>query len=190
MFSRSSTLILAIYALLLLGCTFAAGENTVTTTNTAAATPEPKPTKYVVPDEFMNAKPEELCDRLADIEVMPYKDPNDTDPIYEALIAKGKDAYPCLLNKITDATKMPDPRRAPHWQHYAVGDTAVFILVRSIGAGDERLEEKLLIEMLPPASREEWKTNGVYAYFNYVSEPKHRRDLQRWWKKWLDDNKK
>lgn len=190
MFLRSSTLILATYALLLFGCTFAAGENKVGPSKTVAPTPEPKPTKYVVPDELTNASPEALCERLADIKVIPHKDPNDTDPIYEALIAKGKDAYPCLLNKITDNTKMPDPRGAPIWQNYAVGDTAVFILVNSVSAGDWQLEEKLLIEMLPPASREEWKTNGVYAYFNYVSEQANRKELQRWWKKRLDANKK
>lgn len=153
------------------------------------ATPEPQPTKFVVPAEFLNATPEQLCNRLSEIKVLPHKDPNDTDPIYEALIAKGPNAYPCLLEKITDRTRMPDPRQAPIWQHYAVGDTAVFILVRSIGGENDRLREELLKEMLPPRYREEWTTNGVYAYFNYVSKSKNRSALQSWWKNWLNENK-
>lgn len=31
---------------------------------------------------------------------------------------------------------------------------------------------------------------GVYAYFNYVSDPSGRRAVQNWWKKWLKENKK
>ncbi|MFN0279112.1 MAG: hypothetical protein ACKVRN_10980 [Pyrinomonadaceae bacterium] len=83
---------------------------------------------------------------------------------------------------------MNDPREAPVWSHYAVGDTAVFVLVSSVSGDDDKLEGSLLKEMLPPKYREE--TNGVYAYFNYVSEPKNRKELQNWWKNWLIKNKK
>lgn len=76
---------------------------------------------------------------------------------------------------------MDDPRSAPIWEHYKVGDTAVFLLV-DIAGNDELLEE-----MLPPPYRKEWKTNGIYAYFNYVSEPANRRLLQKWWKAWAKD---
>ncbi len=84
---------------------------------------------------------------------------------------------------------MPDPRQAPHWEHYAVGDTAVFILVDIISKDDDRLAAKLLVDMLPPAYRKEWKTNGVYAYFNYVSELNNRKELRQWWKNWLKNHK-
>jgi hypothetical protein len=154
------------------------------------STPQPEPTKFVIPTEFLNATPEQLCARLAEIKVMPSKDPNDTDPIYEALITKGDAALRCLLEKVTDNTRMADPRSAPHWQHYAVGDTAVFMIVQIVGGGDGLEQERLLTEMLPADSRQEWKTNGVYAYFNYVSEPRNRKALQRWWKKWLADHKR
>lgn len=135
-----------------------------------------------------NAK--NLCNQLVKIKKLPYRDPADTDPIYEALIAKGADAYSCLIEKITDTKKMKDPREAPMWSHYTVGDTAVFVLVRSVSNGDEKIEERLLKEMLPPKYREEWKTNGVYAYFNYVSESKNRNELQRWWRNWLKEKTK
>jgi hypothetical protein len=152
--------------------------------------PNTEPPSPTIDPELLNAQPTELCDRLAEIKKLPYRDPSDTDAIYEALIAKGEQAYPCLVEKITDSKKMPDPRDAPVWPHYAVGDTAVFILVRSVSGENDSLEEKLLLEMLPKNYREEWKTNGVYAYFNYVSAPKNRKELQRWWKNWIGKNNK
>jgi hypothetical protein len=192
MFFRIVVLVLGLNIIFSIGCAPIAGEGDRITSakSELPETPEPQPTKRAVPFEILNSSPTELCDRLSEIELLPYKDPNETDPIYEALVAKGAQAYPCLVEKITDKKRMPDPRQAPHWQHYAVGDTAVFILVRIIGGDDDLLQEKLLKEMLPPPYREEWKTNGIYAYFNYVSEPKNRKELQKWWKNWLNDYKK
>jgi hypothetical protein len=85
---------------------------------------------------------------------------------------------------------MKDPREAPVWRHYAVGDTAVFILLRVVTKDDNQEWEKLFLKMLPPESQEEWKTNGIYAYFNYVSESKNRKSLQIWWKNWLKEKSK
>lgn len=189
---RISAFIIGTLGVLSIGCSIVANDkgSIVSTLTGVPSTPEPAPTKPPIPVQLLNASAAELCDRLGEITLLPYKDPNETDPIYEALIAKRAEAYPCLVEKITDKKRMPDPRQAPHWQHYAVGDTAVFILVQIIGGDDDLLQEKLLREMLPPPYREEWKTNGVYAYFNYVSEPKNRKELQKWWKNWLSDNKK
>jgi len=148
---------------------------------------EKRPPIYV---HIANMTAAELCDRLISIDTMPSRDPNVTDPIYESLIAKNDEATPCLVDKISDATPMPDPRYSvPHWQHFAVGDAAVFVLI-DILRKDDLEREKLLIEMLPPKYQEEWKPNGIYAYFNYVSETKNRKALQNWWKKGLKENKK
>jgi hypothetical protein len=175
----------------LLACSSVPAEMTSAEISTieTAQTPEPKPTKFAIPAELLNATPEELCSRLGEIRKLPYRDPNDTDPIYEALMAKGEKAVDCLVAKIPDATLMPDPREAPTWQHYAIGDTAVFVLIRILQEEDPKREE-LLVEMLPPTFQKEWKTNGIYAYFNYVSEPANRKNLQRWWQNWLKENKK
>jgi hypothetical protein len=162
--------------------------NAISPTN-ATVTPAPQPTKFVVPPDLLESTPDALCNRLSEIKLLPGKDPFESDPIYEALMAKGDAAVPCLVEKVADKTPMRDPRQAPKWQHYAVGDTAVFILV-DITREDDREREKLLIEMLPPPFREEWETNGVYAYFNYVSEPRNRKKLQGWWKKWLEENRR
>ena len=117
-----------------------------------------------------------LCKRLDEIKKLPNRDPNDSDPIYEAILKNGNDAIQCLIEEITNELPMSDPRGGPVWQHYKVGDTAIFVLVRIIGNDD------LLQEMLPLEYRDEWKTNGIYAYFNYVSETQNRRQLQQWWK--------
>ena len=153
------------------------------------ATAKPAPTKPPVPAELLTAAPNALCGRLSEIKIIPHRDPTVTDPIYDALIAKGDDVIPCLVDKITDKTLMQDPREAPTWQYYAVGDTAVFLLIDILRDNDAE-RAKLLIEMLPKKYKEEWKTNGVYAYFNYVSEPTNRRELQSWWKNWLKENRK
>jgi hypothetical protein len=82
---------------------------------------------------------------------------------------------------------MRDPREAPIWENYKIGDTAVFILVdiaKNVGIATD----EILQEMLPVKYRKEWKTNGVYAYFNYVSESKNRAELQKWWQIWIKEN--
>lgn len=171
------------------GCSSAEPDgNNSASQNVTRATPEPEPTKFVLPAEYLDASPEELCARLAEVTILPYRDSNSTDPIYDAMVAKGNDAIPCLIEKISDTTKMSDPREAPKWQNYAVGDTAVFILLRILTEDKTEKWERMFLDMLPPKYREEWKTNGVYAYFNYVSESNNRKELQRWWQKWAKDN--
>ena len=153
-----------VFCPLLLGWLFGCGvahpeRSNIVTVNTALSTPQPT---EIVNTTFRDENVESLCNRLSEIKKLHYRDPNDTNPIYEALIAKGKEAMPCLVEKITDESSMRDPREAPRWQHYKVGDTAVFILV------DIAKDDELLEQMLPVKNRKEWETNGVYAYFNYV----------------------
>ncbi|MFN0140051.1 MAG: hypothetical protein ACKVQW_08190 [Pyrinomonadaceae bacterium] len=147
-------------------------------TPTVATTPK---TETVRPASELT----DLCKQLAHIKQFPGRDPSEQeDPFYAAIMEKGKTIMPCLIDEIINETPMHDPRSAPIWQHYKVGDTAVFLLV-DIAKNDELLEQ-----MLPQPFRKEWKTNGVYAYFNYVSEPQNRKELQLWWKKWVQNNSK
>lgn len=127
----------------------------------------------------------ELCKQLAEMKKFPGRDPSEEeDPFYAAIMAKGKEILPCLVDEITNETPMDDPRSAPAWQHYKVGDTAVFLLARMAKSTE------ILKEMLPPTYREEWKTNSVYAYFNYVSTTENRRQLQKWWRERLAKDRK
>ena len=151
--------------------------------------PTPANTKPPIYVHIAGMSSTELCDRLISIDTLPIRDPTITDPIYESLIAKGDDAIPCLIEKITDTTPVPDPRYSvPHWQHYKVGDTAVLALLK-IASRDSSEWEKLMIASLSPKYAAEWESNGIYAYFNYVSEPKNRKALQGWWKKWLKEKR-
>ena len=183
-------------ALIYVVCVFVACQNRsalsvpAPATPSPSITPEPEPTKPPIPEELLRASPEQLCAKLVDIKTIPTFEPTPTDPIYEALLVKGDSAIPCLIENISDKREVPDPRYSvPVWQHFAVGDTAVFTLVAILRKEDIE-QEKLLIEMMPPKSQKEWETNGIYAYFNYVSEPKNRKELQHWWKKWIEKNKK
>lgn len=122
----------------------------------------------------------ELCKQLAEIKSFPGRDPSEEqDPIYAAVMLKGKELMPCLVEEISNEIPMHDPRSAPIWEHYVVGDTAVFLLT------DLAQNDELLVQMLPLKYREEWETNGVYAYFNYVSVTKNRHELKEWWRTWL-----
>ncbi|HMQ05289.1 MAG TPA: hypothetical protein PKD26_15335 [Pyrinomonadaceae bacterium] len=192
MLRRVPSLILLSSALLWVGCADATVENSLLspTEQLPTSTPDPEPTAYVVPAEFQNAATESLCKRLSEIRALPSKDPNDTDPIYESLIARGDAALPCLIEEVANAKKMRDPRQAPVWQYYAVGDTAVFIILRLVSKRNDDRWMELMLDSLPQSSREEWKTNGVYAYFNYVSESQNRKKLQVWWRDWMKKNKK
>ena len=158
------------------------GENTIgnelARTNSLAPTATPTSS----PAPHAGAEVNELCKRIGEIKKLPDRDPNDTDSIYEEVIARGNEAIPCLIEEIANETPMRDPRSAPIWQNYKVGDTAIFLLVEITG------QDQLLEEMLPTKYRAEWKTNGIYAYFNYVLETKNRRQLQRWWRTWVKEN--
>lgn len=129
------------------------------------------------------ADAEELCERLAELKVIPYW-PGEVagDPIYDGLVNAGNGAIPCLVNKITDTTLMDDPRTAPKIQDFTVGDAAVFMLLYIT-------EEPWQPEtMFPPKFAELWKTEGVYAYFEFVKKPENRKKIQAWWKNWMRKN--
>jgi hypothetical protein len=154
-----------------------------------AAEPESMPPTRAINPEILELSASALCARLSEIQVIDSREPENSDDQYRALIAKGSEALPCLVDKITDRKPMHDPRMAPIWQHYSVGDTAVFAILHIASKDDYERWKELMLDPLPPKYREEWKTNGVYAYFNYVSEPKNRSKLQRWWTNWLKQGK-
>lgn len=163
----------------------------IATTAFPSMTPEPEPTKPPIPEALLKASPEELCASLKDIKTLPTFEPTPTDPIYEAIILKGEAAIPCLVAQVGNTKIVKDPRYSvPTWHSFAVGDTALFTLLDILSKDDGKEWERRLLESLPIKSRKEWEINGIYAYFNYVLEPKNRTKLQRWWKNWLSKNKK
>jgi len=134
--------------------------------------------------ELINDSSELLCSRLSEIKKIPHRDPKDSDPIFDAILSKGNEAVPCLVDKLTDTTLMDDPREAPPYQDFRVGDTAFFILAK-LTKRDGQLRE-----LLPPQYEKRWKTEGVYAYFSYVENAANRKKIQIWWKNWMKNNLK
>jgi hypothetical protein len=117
-----------------------------------------------------------LCDRIAEIRSIPMKGLG-RDEAYLALMeAAEEDVIPCLIERISDTTPVVDPRMAPRFHGTVMGDVAIFVLGRKTGLG--------LPEFLPQDVREKYRNRGIYAYFDYVAEPAHRRDLQERWREW------
>jgi hypothetical protein len=119
-----------------------------------------------------------LCDRVSEIKVMPFKDESVDDAAYDALIEAGDSALPCLIAKVTDTRKMRDPRQAPGYAgiETRVGDVAYFMLVRIAKFG--------FIDMFPARVQQRYKTEGVYAYFEFVQKRRNREWLRRKLNQW------
>ena|SRR5882672_2837995 len=115
---------------------------------------------------------EELCERVSKIKLMPFDETAGVDPNYDALMQAGDSVVPCLIAKVGDTTSMPDPRMAPGYVGIdnKVGDVALWIL--------ERKTNIHVLEFLPSKVQQDFKKEGVLAYFKYVKKDEHRKDLQ------------
>lgn len=120
---------------------------------------------------------DDLCKRLAEIKKIPFKGEIVDDEVYNMVMGQGKAAIPCLIDKITDTTKMKDPRSAPTYRDFRVGDLAFFLLVRITKTPFE--------EMLSEPVKDQLKDEGVYAYFRYVEDTDNRKNLQEKWREWF-----
>jgi hypothetical protein len=121
--------------------------------------------------------PNALCSRISEIEHLPFKDDQPIeDTAYRDLVDAGEAVLPCLIEKVSDATPMKDPRKIPGPTDTRVGDVAYFVLVR--------ISKLDFIELLPAKVQKEYETEGVYAYHWYVSKPKNRLQLQAKLKEW------
>jgi hypothetical protein len=112
-------------------------------------------------------------------EIPHKKDVYVKDPIYNGLMKMGEKAIPCLIDKLTDKTPMPDPRQAPT-ANVSVGDVAFFMLWD--------ITERPIEESLPPDIRETYKAEGIWAYLKYVENDNNRMDLQENWREWCELN--
>jgi hypothetical protein len=117
------------------------------------------------------------CNRIAEINMLPFKDEPVNDPVYNELMAAGEKAVPCLIDKVTDTTPMRDPRMSPQrYSDLRVGDVALFMLGHVAGLD--------FYKLLPAHVQEKVKTDGVYAYFEFVEQPERRSDIQKSLKEW------
>jgi hypothetical protein len=119
----------------------------------------------------------DLCRRLSSIRRIPFEHEAVNDEVYNKIIVKGKDVVRCLIDQLTNETKMADPRSEPTVADFRVGDLAFFLLLRITNVPFE--------QMLPDPVKAKLKEEGVYAYFRYTGTPGNRIALQRKWKAWL-----
>lgn len=117
-----------------------------------------------------------LCNRVAKIKQLPHYDESGVDANYDALAKAGESIIPCLIEKITDTKIMRDPRCPTISTETKVGDVAYFVLVRITKIG--------FIELFPADVREKYKTEGVYAYHDYIERKGKRKELQSKLREW------
>jgi hypothetical protein len=125
---------------------------------------------------IQQASAQGLCNRISAIKVLPFKDERVDDAAYNTLIEAGESVIPCLIAKVTDTAKMRDPRKAPTYSDVRVGDVAYFVLL-DIAKID-------FVGMLPAKIQKKYKTEGVYAYFEFVERYQNRKWLQRKLNEW------
>ena len=115
-----------------------------------------------------------ICDRVSHIKTIPYRDEVGRDADYDALIAAGQTAVPCLIQRVADTRPMRDPREGdPGYAGitYRVGDTAFFVVGTIMKIDYPKI--------LPASYQRVWAASGIYAYFKYVRNPSNRGRLQR-----------
>jgi hypothetical protein len=108
------------------------------------------------------------CERLLAIDGLPMK-----TSYSELLEGKGiEDSVglrKCLAANIVSTVSTKDPRGAPVVQSYVEGDNAFFLLALKY---DWKIED-----FLDEEHRDKWDSEGIYAYFQFVSNQKNRESL-------------
>ena len=127
---------------------------------------------FLIPCFTQVAVAENVCVRLSQIKVLPFKGESGLDENYDAFIRAGRSAIPCLIGKIVDTTRMRDPRSEPGYQgiDVRVGDVAYFVLAD--------IAKTPFIALLPARVQRDWQNEGVLAYFRFVQKRANRRWLQ------------
>jgi hypothetical protein len=125
------------------------------------------------------AKAQNVCDHVSRIKIIPVRGESGLDADYDAIVAAGRSAVPCLIERITDLTPKADPRQMPRWGNLKtnVGDTAIVML--------EVVTRVNIIKMLPQKYRRSYREIGVYSELEYLHDSaKNRRTLQRKLRRW------
>lgn len=120
--------------------------------------------------------PDRICDRISDIKLLPFHSDRGEDATYDAFIDAGEAAVPCLIKKITDTTRVPDPRETLKSPDTTVGDIAYFLLID--------ITKLDFAAFLPPDVQAQYKDQGVFAYYKYVQRRKNRAKLQSRFNEW------
>lgn len=104
----------------------------------------------------------------------PAKEPFVMDDVYDTLIRLGRYSLPCLVDRLTDARWMPDPREEPLLGVPVVGDVAYMILT-----------DKGVADVLPALAHMKPDKIRMDDYFLWPSVGDHRLRLQAAVRMWL-----
>lgn len=122
----------------------------------------------------------EFCSRVSEIKRLPYKAETGVDEVYDGLIKAGDRVLPCLIDRVTDTTEMEDPRGTRMaGLKFVVGDLAYFMFIE--------IAKIDFTELLPDKVKESYKTEGVYAFHDFVALKKNRIYLQRKLDDWYSE---
>lgn len=123
-----------------------------------------------------------LCNRVSEIKELPHYDESGVDEVFDELFKAGEAVVPCLIEKIADTKIMPDPR-CPHiTDETRVGDVAYFVLVS--------ITKIKFDDFFPYEIKEKYKTEGVYAYHEYIERKGSRKQLQSNLREWFRQKQK
>jgi hypothetical protein len=102
---------------------------------------------------------------------MPFKNDLPAEGNYYHLlsISGDKAVTDCLLNQVTNTSRMPDPRMSvPNKREFvAIGDVAIFMLV-----------EMYDMSFTTFMDEKEWDNMGIFSYFKYVETEGAREGIQ------------
>jgi hypothetical protein len=143
----------------------------------ASSNVESQPSHINSQNDQLKSQNRQLCDNLKEIKRIPFSQEPVSDEAYNQVVRAGPAAIPCLVDSITDTTKMADPRSEPTFEDFRVGDLAFFLLVK--------LHHVPFEEMLPRGVQARLKDEGVYAYFRFVSSPRNRERLKEAVQRWI-----
>ena len=125
-------------------------------------------------------KTESPIDRINEIKTLPFKGEQVDDEVYNQIRNMGDSALPLLIDKISDTTRMRDPRQSPIYENIRVGDIAYFIFIEISNKNfDFIFSEDLKID---------YKKEGVYAYFRFVQNYQNRIKLKKKLREWYNSN--
>ena len=164
--------------------TFASTDNIRTMTITMTEAPEPPLTEIQrsalsgLSAAAATDLAQSMCRQLPNSAAFPFKGSFIGDDVHDTLVLLGRFSVPCLIDRITDYTWMPDPREDPLWGDFRAGDAAFFILC------DAGVHFDAVV--VPMVNKKRWNEVGVYAYFEWINQGDHRRRLQQAVRSWLE----
>jgi|SRR5215203_2966204 len=127
---------------------------------------------YSIVAQGTSEAPRRLCKKVSGIKQIPHeRDEKGVDVVYDEIRSAGAALIPCLIDQITDTTITHDPR-CPHiTDETKIGDVSYFLLVDLLGID--------FTQYFPDEVKAKFKTDGVYAYHEYIEKRGARAELQR-----------